>query len=414
MGPIQGENRTARPAPRRRHAARLLAVVAAAAVVGAGAAGAAQAKPTPPAPRGDVHPGAASVPGGFASWSALLSMQRRLDAAADRIVAAKAEGYAGVVTAPENRELRVYWKGAVPANVQSLVATLGRDVPVKVIAAQYSEQEMLAEADQLVHNGNVTAVSPNADGSGLSVSVREATVASLAAVPSKVAVTSTKVAAPTLASRGNDSPPYWGGARWGGCSNGFGIRIAGATKMLSAGHCGANGDAAYDGGGDYMGTVAGDNNAYDRLYINTSSGSRIFTGGVGSGETTKGVNGAAHSYVGDWICDSGAYSGERCGIQVVAVNETVNVGYLIYRLVKAEKVDHTAAVGNGDSGGPVYAENGSSGAIAKGTNTAIDGSVEQPCTGIPTDPGRRICSWRFWYVDVVNSLDAYAATIITA
>jgi hypothetical protein len=121
-----------------------------------------------------------------------------------------------------------------------------------------------------------------------------------------------------------------------------------------------------------------------------------------------------HSYVGDWLCDSGAYSGATCGIQVKATNVTVNVGYLIYPLVMAEQVNHTNAIGNGDSGGPVFstAPWDINKVFAKGTNTAIDLSTAVPCTGVPAGNGRS-CAWRMWYVDVVNSLAEYGASIIT-
>jgi hypothetical protein len=399
----------------RRHAGRLLAVVAAALVAGVPGGAAAQAapKPVPQASGADALPGAASVPGGYASWAQLMAVQRRLDSAADRIVAARASGYAGVITAPENREVQVYWKGTVPSSAQTILGDLRRTVPISVLPARYSERELLAESNRLARQPGVTAVAPNADGSGLSLSLRSRSFAEGAMRASTIKVTSTTVATPALASRGNDSPPYWGGARWNGCSTGFAIAIAGVTKMLSAGHCAANGNAAYDGGGDYMGTVSGDNNAYDRLYVNTTSGGRIYDGGVGTGEFSKPVVAATHSYVGDWLCTSGAYSGARCNIQVKAVNQTINVGYTIYQIVRAEQVDHTNAVGNGDSGGPVFSlSTDPNKVIAKGTNTAIDTSTAVACTGVPSGGGRT-CAWRFYYVDIVNSLSAYGASLVT-
>ena len=197
------------------------------------------------------------------------------------------------------------------------------------------------------------------------------------------------------------------------CSTGFAIAIGGVSKMLSAGHCGANGGSAYDGGGQYMGTISGDTNAYDTLYINTSSAGRIYDGGVGTGEFSKPVVGASHSYVGDWLCTSGAYSGARCNEQVIAVNVTIWVGYYIYGMVRAEQVNHTNAVGNGDSGGPVFSLSADPNkVIAKGTVSAIDTSTSVACTGIPTGNGRT-CAWRFYYADVVNSLNRYGAAIVT-
>ena len=46
------------------------------------------------------------------------------------------------------------------------------------------------------------------------------------------------------------------------------------------------------------------------------------------------------------------------------------------------------------------------------TNTAIDLGTTVPCTGVPAGGGRN-CAWRMYYVDIVNSLNAYGASIIT-
>ena len=169
-----------------------------------------------------------------------------------------------------------------------------------------------------------------------------------------------------------------------------------------------------------MGTVSGDNNSYDRLYINTSSQGRIYNGRVnfdGSSPSTaysSPVKGASQSFVGQFICSSGAYSGTRCNIRVVATNETINTGHEIKRVVRAEQHDQLPAIGNGDSGGPSYSVASDKTRVwAKGTHTAIDLSTARICTGVPTGYNGRQCAWRYWYVDVTKSLDAYGAKIVT-
>jgi hypothetical protein len=333
-------------------------------------------------------------------------MQQQLNAAADRVVAANGDGFAGIVAAPENRELRVYWAGQVPAAVTGLA----KGVSIKFLPARYSQKTLQGEASRLIQQAGVSAVAAKPDGSGLTVASRD--VARRQALSSSVPLEQTS-AEPAPATRGNDFAPYWGGARWGGCSTGFAVWQGGVTKMLSAGHCGSNGQAAYDGGGDFMGYVEGDDNSRDRLLVNARSAGRVYDGGVGVGEFSKPVIAAAHSYPGNWVCNSGAYSGALCGIQVKYTNATVNIGYLVYETVWAEQVDHIAPVGNGDSGGPVFDLTPDySQTIAKGTNTAIDLATGAPCRGTPAGPGRS-CAWRFFYVDVVNSLNAYGAAIVT-
>lgn len=129
---------------------------------------------------------------------------------------------------------------------------------------------------------------------------------------------------------------------------------------------------------------------------------------------TNAVIGALHSFVGDYVCTSGAYSGTLGNIQVKVVHETINIGYLVYGVVRAEQLDHHNAVGNGDSGGTVEATSAAdtTKVYAKGTNTAIDTSTGTACTGIPAGGGRT-CAWRMWFVDVTDSLSAYGASIVT-
>ncbi len=391
----------------------LIAVLTIAATIVTQASALAQPPDKPPLPARSVHTlaGETTPPPGFRSWDQLMAVQQRLDAAADRIKARRDNAFTGIVVSAEQRRLTVYWKdGRPPAAATNTINEARRDGSVQVLAARYSEAELLAEANRVARMDGATAVSPNIDGSGLSVSFAPGRQT---AITSNVPITQTDTAAPQLASRGNDSPPYWGGARWNGCTTGFAISIGGVSKMLSAGHCAANGNTARDGGGDVMGTVSGDSNAYDRLYINTSSAGQVYNGGVGTGEFSNPVIGASSNRVGDYVCTSGAYSGTRCNIQVTAINQTINVGYLIYQTVRAEKVDRTNAAGNGDSGGPVLSVAADpTKVIAKGTITAIDPSTAVPCTGVPAGNGRT-CSWRMYYVDVVNSLSAYGASIIT-
>ncbi len=393
----------------------LTAVLTAPSAASADPAGPAS-KDVAPAPATLALPGAGAVPGGFSSWPDLMREQERLTAAADRLLAAGGAGFAGVTVSAESRSVTLVYKGKPSAPVQAALDSVRKDVKVQLEDARFSLRQLESEARRVAKAEGVTAVAPKADGSGLIVSVAQRSAARAADAATDVPVTAEEVARPAALSRGNDSPPYWGGARWNGCSNGFAIRIAGVSKMLSAGHCGSNGGYAYDGGGQYMGTISGDSNAYDTLYINTYSAGRIYDGGVGTGEFSKPVVGASRSYVGQWLCTSGAYSGARCGIQVKATNQTIWVGsYYMYGMVYAEQVNRTNAAGNGDSGGPVFSLSADPNkVIAKGTISAGDRSWygSATCTGVPASSTRG-CSWRLWYADIANSLARYGASIVT-
>ena len=96
---------------------------------------------------------------------------------------------------------------------------------------------------------------------------------------------------------------------------------------------------------------------------------------------------------------------------------TINVGYLIHPVVMAVHDDGLAAVGEGDSGGPVVSQD--SGGLmgkgdfvlvyAQGTITALDLNGQVACASLyPT-----VCSKTMFYVDIMDSLAYYNSSIVT-
>ena len=368
---------------------------------------------------------AGQVPGGFASWQDLLGMQQRLVRAADRVTAAArvdGSGFAGIVAAPENRELRVYWKGNAPASVTSALSDVRREVAVSVLPARHSATELARESKRLAARAkaaSISSIAPNADGSGLTVTVagRPSAAARALVEDAAVPVGLETGVAPALSSRWNDSPPWYGGAAWrnatrgGGCSTGFAVRHAGRTKMLTAGHCAALGDRATDPTGEHMGYVSQDSNAYDVQLIDARSAGRVFNNTASLSEYTNPVIGTQSSYVGLWICSSGAYSGTRCGIQVKQTGVTINIGYLIFNTVRAEKSDRTNAVGQGDSGGSVeVVASDTTKVYAAGVNTAIDTGTAVACTGYVTSG--RTCAWRMYYAPWRSAVSQFGTSVV--
>jgi hypothetical protein len=366
-----------------------------------------------------------SVPGGFASWQELMSMQRRLVRAADRITAATradGSGFAGIVAAPENRELQLFWKGDTPASVKALLSDVRQDVPVSVHRARYSESELAREGKRLAARsaGQITSIAAKVDGSGLTVTVANATASTSArslVMDADVPVAVEANVAPALASRWNDSPPWYGGAAWGnatrggGCSTGFPVWHAGRTKMLTAGHCGALGDRATDPTGERIGSVTEDNNTYDVALIDARSAGRVFNNTASLSEFTNPAIGTINSYPGLWICTSGAYSGTRCAIQVKQTGVAIWVGYWILNTVRAEQRDFTNAVGQGDSGGAVQVvASDPTKVYAAGVNTAIDTSTAVACTGYVTSG--RTCAWRMYYAPWSSAAAVFGTSIV--
>jgi hypothetical protein len=166
----------------------------------------ADGKPSAPS----AAPPATAVPGGFTTWAELFSVQDKLNAAANRILATGSTGYAGIVAAPESRQLRVYWQGAVPASVRGLAGQLG--VPVSFLPARFTQRQLVAEAKRLAADARVATVAPKVDGSGLAVTVTTmrtsgADVLGTARVPLAI-ITGPRPQG--MFSRQNDIPPVLG------------------------------------------------------------------------------------------------------------------------------------------------------------------------------------------------------------
>ena len=382
-------------------------------------------------------------PGGFASWEELLAAQNKLNSAADYILsaapsdtdAAAASGYASTVAAPESGQVVMYWQGAVPADVQARAAQTG--VPVRFLAARYSAAELASENTRLGADPRVFTTAPNVDGSGITVTVGNDADAAAIRAEARVAATVSVGPRPQLLwNRQNDISPYWGGAHWynlttgGQCSTGFAVRWGDVPRMLTAAHCGANGNLARIGNATQPATtITADVNPRDTQMLNPPQGrtyqGRIYTGPWNSSTSLK-VIGSAVDYVGNWICTSGSFSGEHCNARVYAVNTSV-LG--IFPLTYAAKVPGIPAAGNcivapGDSGGPVF-HHGlywqwgwpfiGLGAVGRGTITA--GVLDTPCISLGVwRPG----SYRVWYAPLrrpwwsptIGSLQFYGASLL--
>ncbi|MEV0427277.1 hypothetical protein [Micromonospora sp. NPDC050495] len=373
-----------------------------------------------------VAPGAGPagpVPAGFASWTELISVQERLNQAATRVAAVKGAGFAGIVAAPENRELRVYWKGDAGARVRALVRDLNRTVPVRLVPARYSEADLAATARKLATVPDVASVVPRVDGSGVQVVARAPKLAKVRATravrDSAVVVSVVAGDAPVATyTRQADIPNYYGGGRFwsptGGCSTGFAINTAGTVRMLTAGHCGENGQSVTTGAGAAMGTISNKITCTDLEIINTGSWGRVFTGGPYSG-TSVAIGGTASSFVGNYIVTTGATSGEHSNIQVTAVNLYLGINGIpcgtVGPLVQARQLNGTCAVAPGDSGGPVIAYRTDGKANALGTMTAGAAAVANNlCPGTIYTPGYNYV----YYIPIGTSLAAYGASIVTS
>lgn len=396
-----------------------------------------------------------------AESAAVLRAQDALHQLVERITTADkpgkqrdpSTGLAGVVLDPDRGLLNLYWHGRRSAGVDKEIAT-GRTsgLQVRTHSAPYTLSQLTAERDRLatrfIKNAKpgdpkVMSIGPKPDGSGLQIGV-DPSAASMklarTAINSTVGIDIVAGDAPTRTSRYLDTQPYWGGSYMekrnstggpvtGACTMGFSTTRGGNPyNMLTAAHCGGYqwtlSSGAHYGWVQPVTTAGHD---YDAQLINVAANQGVIYDGpsIATGDTTNGkpVVGSGQTFVGDRLCTSGSFSGTTCNIRAMSVGQTINVGGYgqVKQVVLADQQDGIAAVGNGDSGGPVFALTGlnNSQAIARGTISAIPGNTAyyRPCQGVPgvpNDQAGRHCSYRFYFPDIRYQLGAYpGASLVT-
>ncbi|MEV4314962.1 hypothetical protein [Actinocrispum sp. NPDC049592] len=335
---------------------------------------------------------------------AKMLAQQPIKAAASRIQrtidSADSAGFAGVGIGEGH--VTVWWKGNPPAAVQDTIAEVRRTAKVDLVAAAHSRAELTAAAGQVKQYIKANPKSPYYgveiayNGSGLTVDADKAdgklsaaALPSALAVPAGIRVNVTESARPTLTTgRLNDTAPYWGGGRIqsndGGwyCTAGFPVSDGGISYMLTAGHCGRP-NGSWNNGDDsaYFGTGRYENPKHDILLIYASVGGRMWDGGVGSGEFSKGVAGSDYNFPGEMLCTSGSTTGALCNFRTgenfqFSYCYTDDYGnYECYDdLLLADQLDGRPGSQGGDSGGPVFSLSGTDHVIAEGTISGVRGS----------------------------------------
>ncbi|MGA6166013.1 hypothetical protein [Amycolatopsis magusensis] len=300
-------------------------------------------------------------------------------------LADSADGYAGIVL--EASDVVLWWKGSTTPAVDEALSVARGFAPVRVASAAYSERELDAAADRVnlwlrqnPDSGAYGVKSPG-DGSGLVLAAKPGVTTTMSALDSVAGVPLRVLHEEPLApvSRGDDSPPWKGGARtWNQtastiCTAGFGVRNgAGNQFVLTAEHCGQNGHRITDGVGEFIGNVGQGHNDHDIALIPTSQASNRMYVGNGGSNTTEQVLGWTHVFVGQLLCQSGVTSAEQTG------NPVCDLKVLFFwqdaeDLVEVEQQQGQPGARGGDSGGSVYLKvNG--GVRAAGTVTRAAGA----------------------------------------
>jgi hypothetical protein len=387
---------------------RTIATALVAALAGAGLAGSAQAAPTPgpPAPDRGAKAGQDAAPPLTGAAAEKLRRQEALLPVARSFMAqsrSESSDIAGVRIDPESGTVHLYrtdtgkplgLSGGKPAGVK-----------VELHAAKFSRRAMDGAAGRLRRDAKllgeqhvtVAAVGPAVDGSGIVVSVVAPDAGGLAqasallkgrygAIVGDVRRVERKTSEKDLFFGGfrfNDYAPWYGGDRIasssGGCSTGFAASYNNAPAMLTAAHCGGVGTGFSNGPRSnnsfaFMGSSVFSNSGTDVGAIGVSSASSYINVGSALSPTQLYVGSWASPVVGQYLCQSGSYTGEVCGLRVVDTAQNVCQSWFLWWCTSwqgplADVVNSAGsgsyAAGHGDSGGPVYLRSGSGG-IAMG------------------------------------------------
>jgi hypothetical protein len=236
---------------------------------------------------------------------------------------------------------------------------------VDIRHARYSLAELTEISQLVITKPGVVMVGGNVDGSGITATIDADVNAPRWGVD--VPVTLVRGTRPTLTvcSRQDDCSPWWSGAVFksgiGACTSGFAVLLGGVDHMLSAAHCANLGGGITDGKGSKIGTVSADDDKRDTLLIQhtatTKFSALMYTGPWNADVTNhQFIKGYYGSYIGNFVCTSGADAGWHCSHKILAVWQwvTFDDGTTIGPLVVAERLGGGVANGKGDSGGPVY------------------------------------------------------------
>jgi hypothetical protein len=350
---------------------------------------------------------------------------------------------------------------AITAGVQPGVVRFAR-APRSLAFLNRLHKRVTAEAPKLARRGiDLVTWGPDFITGHENITVQHLTTAKKAVLDSLFGTanltlsTTTSNVAGIAVNRAHDSPPWNGGdyiindPATGICTSGFGAHSGSAEYLITAGHCFGVNELIVNGSPKLTGVYTGVGNLTTRgsygkkngidaemLKTNLDGGSSkaIYTGSSMK-PTISDVSGTASSPAGDQVCDSGAFEGEVCDIVIKkttpmpeCIKESegpktfrdrprdyseISKIITVCDIFEAKQASGKLAVGNGDSGGPVFRFNGSK-LYATGIITAMPGTGTVKC---PTEQypnlSTRFCSPTLFYTDISNILSEFKVSINT-
>jgi len=345
----------------------------------------------------------------------VMANQERMRKIADALtgddyeIMAGRPGLGGIKVDPDTKTISLAWKGKVPAAVKQIIKDAPADISINVTNAKFTRVKLWAAAQKvltqtpkkLAKTGTkVTEARLDPSGQGLMIgtssvenpAMSTAEAKSRIATDADVDVTFTNEAPKytEAETRWTNAPAWSGGGaitrryvkdgqNWtSSCTIGFGAYPDGnpsANGVITADHCGDFAQATFKNGNESrtVGTTKIHSPAWDSVYIPTSgaSGKAIFSGGPNS-SSFRGVSASAANYVGEYVCSSGATSGQHCDLKIT--DDAYYYRGMPYIRVETQTYNGDWAA-HGDSGGPVWSTiAGSNNVVAKGIISTVDES----------------------------------------
>lgn len=327
---------------------------------------------------------------------------------------------------PENT-LYVWWRGDVPPEVKEQIERLRDAEGIRVVLGEsrYSQQQLIAYTSELTNRfkefPELVGAAPAVAGTGLVVYVNPFIFVTLTLDMLPPGSTIEELPVVQQVSRGFDIAPWWAGSVAqpvnGGpaCSTGFSVErrflgIPVESGVIVAEHCAPGGRVAFDsGGGRRIGTAEATSflPKTDSLYVPaTSSGPRIYDGGVGVGEFTKPVVGVIGNLPGQFVCTSGAATGAHCNVVIDLTNfeHVLTPSGIVVRSSLATQIDGGVAVGLGDSGGPVFTLTAADLGKVKATGMINGGILPVDCEGFGSTCFRRVTFTNIFVVQAAHNV----------
>ncbi|MEV7614594.1 hypothetical protein [Streptomyces sp. NPDC089799] len=217
-----------------------------------------------------------------------------------------------------------------------------------------------------------------------------------------------------LASRWDDSSPFYAGAALGPLTGGgraactTGVPAISTVDqrhwLVTSSHCYNVNDAVYTAGGTYIGQVRAELTDIDAAFIDART-SRYTWDGTDAQGYTRFLNGTRNIAVGDFACQLGYGSKVVCNIRT---EQAGNASWVINGITVFGSIGVPNNGGwvaqQGDSGGPVITVNDPN---SRQLNGMVD--VGFGCTNAEGYP---LCSRAVGWIDVYDIFDRFALTLV--